>query len=148
MSLYVSEAQSILDRFGEKKEKAGLRFSPPDENAELGEYAFPADLFEQIYMGLITGLLTEGVVHLMMLAYGGLRQLFPEGHEHNTEEEQISALIEKLDSSTKLAAEAVKKLQDQGVKADEAQAAVELLIEAVKEEIANKVRKRKSQPGD
>jgi hypothetical protein len=144
MTMFVSQAQSILDRYEAKRKEAGLEFTPPEEKADLGRYAFPADLFEQIYMGVVTGLLTEWIVHLLTFTYSGLQQLLPHNTKPKSEEEQVASLINELSSSTKIAGEAIKKLQDQGVKSDEAQAAVDLLMEAIQEEIIAKVQKSKA----
>ena len=143
MTLFVAPAQSVLDRFEAKRQAVGLEFTPPDKDADLGRYAFPADVFEQISMGLATGLLTEGIVYLLHLSYVEWEKRRTKAAK-NSAEGRTDFLVREIQASTKIAEEAIQKLQDQGVKSDQAKAAIDLLLEAVDDELVERVRQSKA----
>ncbi len=132
MGLLVPEADRILARYEAKRTAKGFEFTPPPEKAPLGRFAFPADVFMTIFLGVITEVLAHATVYLLSLPFHR-RQSVSGAEPKPPPAEGVASLIAEVKKSTNVVQEAIRKLQEQGVNADDANAAVELLLESVQE---------------
>jgi hypothetical protein len=140
MGLIVSDAQSILDRFEAKRKQAGLEFTPPEGKAALGRFAFSAGVMEVIYLGLLASYLTKSIIEVALWGASKARQESPpEPVSLTSIQGRVEAILGQDEPTTSIKEEAVAKLQDQGVNADEARKTINLLVETAKDYLVQEI---------
>lgn len=130
MSPLVNDAEHIIVRFENKKVERGFSFSPPPEKAAMGEFAFAQDVLNVILIGVVSGLLKDIVVFLLKAPIKGWRS-----SNEPTAAESVVAACEEVFEKTRSLEEGIRKLTQQGIRAEEARVAMDLLKEALGEEL-------------
>ena len=120
-----NSVQEILASYEQKRLAKGLKFTPPDEKAQLGKYAFSDDIITQILVGLISGVLVEVA-----------KAAFAWGKERFKKEQKLpKAAVKEAVVTSSAAREGVKLLTEQGIRGSEAEQAVHLLAESISESL-------------
>jgi hypothetical protein len=117
---------TYLERYEAKKAAAGLTLRPPPDKADLGEYAFAPDVIAEILIGVISGVLTEAVLHLVKAAW----------KKKDDPADTVRDVVAEIGTSTTAIRDGIRKLEGQGVRTDDAKAAVDLLVESVGDVLA------------
>lgn len=130
MSTLIPVAAAYLDRYEAKKQAKGLEFSAPPDKAELGELVFPADVLTSILTGVVTGVLTRSLIYAVTLPF----------QKGQPPADTIDGILARMRESTDVIQLGIEKLKDQGVNAEEAKVALELLLEAIREVLSEQVK--------
>jgi hypothetical protein len=140
MDLLIPDGEQILSRYESKRKARGFEFTPPAEKAALGRFAFPADVFLTIFLGVITGVLTQATAYLLSLPFRK-KESGPESRISPPSD--MGSIIMEMKKSTTILQDAIDKLGEQGVNAADANVAVELLLESLQEVTTELAAKKK-----
>jgi hypothetical protein len=118
------QAQDILRRYREIKERRSFEFKPPDEQASFGEFAFDLSVVDNILVGVATGLLTDAFMFAVAAIRSAVRG--PSSPE---------AILGQVRTQSATLRDGLDKLVAQGINTDDAHVALQFLEEALLESL-------------
>lgn len=119
--------EELLAAYERKRAACGLEFTPPEEKARLGKYAFAGDLISQIMVGVATGILA----HIA-------KQFYDWAKASLTPPVAPEDVVKRAIESSRDIEDGIRLLEQQGIRAGEAKAAMELLKQAITEVVLPK----------
>jgi hypothetical protein len=119
--------QEIMCAFESKRAQQGLEFTPPEEKAHLGRYAFAPDAVTQILIGVTTAVLADIA-----------KALFVWAKSRMTSQKSPDEIVTEAMRSAHAIEEGIRLLSQQGIRSAEAKAALELLKESISDAVVLK----------